>query len=72
MKPYSNRFFDETAVINFTRANNPSNPTPTLTLPPAFVPQGGASRRQAEGEGNCYVPPPSRGGLGGGWGICRR
>jgi hypothetical protein len=48
------------------------NPTPTLSLPPAFA--EAASRRQAEGEGNRYVPPPSpgpallidRGGEGGG------
>ncbi len=25
----------------------------------------------SEGEGNRYVPPPSRGRSGGGWGICR-
>jgi hypothetical protein len=24
-----------------------------------------------EREGNYYAPPPSRGRLGGGWGICR-
>ncbi|OGP76955.1 MAG: hypothetical protein A2V86_03185 [Deltaproteobacteria bacterium RBG_16_49_23] len=58
------------------------------TLPPAFAEApalrkasgGGASRRQAEEEGNRYgppneregnphVPPPSRGRSGGGWGI---
>jgi hypothetical protein len=45
------------------------HPTPTLSLPPAFA--EAASRRQAEGEGDCHVlsviPPPSRGRLGRGW-----
>ncbi len=45
------------------------NPTPTLSLPPAFA--EAATRRQAKGEGDRYVPPLSRGRLGEGWEICR-
>ncbi len=48
----------KTELNNSTQTNKPSNPTPTPPPPP-------------EGEGNRYAPPPSRGSLGGGWGICQ-
>jgi hypothetical protein len=48
-----------------------SLPHPHPSPPPEEEGNLKVSAYPPEGEGNRYVPPPSRGRPGGGWGICR-